>query len=552
MWSGWTTWVRRLALQRGFWLALLPAAALLMLLLAPVARLAWEGFFGGLGSAAGLAIWQPWQDDYLRWRLLWSLAQAAITCVLALSLGLPLAWVLARFEFAGRSLVLRLLMLPFVVPSLVAALGVLALWGPQGVISGALGINLQDTPWLLLYGNLFFNLCLVVRAGVDALGQVNARQVAAARSLGATPWRAFWRVEWPAIAPWLVSSLCLVFLYCFAGFGLALILGGQRYATVEVEIYTLVAYELQLGQASVLALWMLLLTGGVALAYAVLEKRLAAPLRAAPISRQRPHGVAQWLALGLALVVLFGVCALPIVAIFIKAAGALWMGATGLFDAEILAALWNTLRFSVLALGVATVLGVLHALAAQASVAWRAAAFLPFVVSPVTVAFGLLLLYPTWTASLPLLLAAYAVLAYPFVAKALSAGLDSLPVHLGQAARTLGASPWRCFWRVTLPLLLPALRRGMAFAAATALGEFAVTLFLSRPEWATLTTLIYQRLGRPGQANLDAAMVLACVLMALALLAFLLIEWPVQERSEARDHRRVSGLPNHQPVSQHA
>ena len=552
MWSGLANLVRRLPLQRGLWLALLPAAALLLLLLAPLARLVLEGVTGELGSATRLSLWQPWQDDYLRWRLLWSLAQAAITCVLALSLGLPLAWVLARFEFAGRSLVLRLLMLPFVVPSLVAALGVLALWGPQGVISGALGINLQDTPWLLLYGNLFFNLCLVVRAGVDALGQVNARQVAAARSLGATPWRAFWRVEWPAIAPWLVSSLCLVFLYCFAGFGLALILGGQRYATVEVEIYTLVAYELQLGQASVLALWMLLLTGGVALAYAVLEKRLAAPLRAAPISRQRPHGVAQWLALGLALVVLFWVCALPIVAIFIKAAGALWMGATGLFDAEILAALWNTLRFSVLALGVATVLGVLHALAAQASVAWRVAAFLPFVVSPVTVAFGLLLLYPTWTASLPLLLAAYAVLAYPFVAKALSAGLDSLPVHLGQAARTLGASPWRCFWRVTLPLLLPALRRGMAFAAATALGEFAVTLFLSRPEWATLTTLIYQRLGRPGQANLDAAMVLACVLMALALLAFLLIEWPVQERSEARDHRRVSGLPNHQPVSQHA
>ena len=44
----------------------------------------------------------------------------------------------------------------------------------------------------------------------------------------------------------------------------------------------------------------------------------------------------------------------------------------------------------------------------------------------------------------------------------------------------------------------------MAFAAATALGEFAVTLFLSRPEWATLTTLIYQRLGQPGAANLDA------------------------------------------------
>ncbi|MBK1685393.1 ABC transporter permease [Rhodoferax fermentans] len=546
------SWLVRLARPRGVWLALLPAAALLLLLLAPVARLAWEGFAGPLSSTDGLSLWQPWQDDYLRWRVIWSLAQAVITCVLALGLGLPLAWVLARFEFAGRALVLRLLMLPFVVPSLVAALGVLALWGPRGVLSGALGIHLQDGPWLLLYGNLFFNLCLVVRAGVDALAKVNARQVAAARSLGATPWRAFWRVEWPAIAPWLLSSLCLVFLYCFAGFGLALVLGGQRYATVEVEIYTLVAYELQLGQASVLALWTLGLTGGVALAYAALEKRLAAPLRLLPIPRVRPQGAPQWLALVLALALLFGICALPILAIFIKAISALWTGATGLFDAETLAALWNTLRFSALALLMATLLGVLHALAAQASVAWRAAAFLPFVVSPVTVAFGLLLLYPSWTASLPLLLAAYAVLAYPFVAKSLSAGLDSLPVHLGQAARTLGASPWRCFWRVTLPLLRPSLRRGMAFAAATALGEFAVTLFLSRPEWATLTTLIYQRLGRPGQANLDAAMVQACVLMTLALLVFLLIEWPVSERGAPRLPRRVSGQTSHPSITQHA
>lgn len=84
---------------------------------------------------------------------------------------------------------------------------------------------------------------------------------------------------------------------------------------------------------------------------------------------------------------------------------------------------------------------------------------------------------------------------------------------------------------MTLPLLRPALRRGMAFAAATALGEFAVTLFLSRPEWSTLTTLIYQRLGHPGAASLDQAFVLACLLMLLALLAFLLIEWPVAERA---------------------
>jgi thiamine transport system permease protein len=205
-----------------------------------------------------------------------------------------------------------------------------------------------------------------------------------------------------------------------------------------------------------------------------------------------------------------------------------------LLEEDTLLALWNTLRFSVSAVLLATVLGLAHAFAARRSLLLRTLVFLPFVVSPVMVAFGLLLLYPAWTDSAGLLVAAYALLAYPFVAKSLASALDSMPTHYLEAARTLGARPWRAFWRVTLPLLRPALRRGMAFATATAVGEFAVTLFLSRPEWATLTTLIYQRLGRPGAANLDAAMLLACVLMLMALAAFALIEQrEPQEESHA-------------------
>ncbi len=502
--------------------ALLPAAFLCVMVVAPVTRLLFEG--GGVAMQSTLVA--LWQDDYLRWRMVWSFLQATVTCFAALVLGLPVAWVLARLEFPGRALTLRLLMLPFVVPTLVAALGVLALWGPRGVFSGWLGFHLQDTPWLLLYGNLFFNLCVVVRAGVDALEQVSASRVAAARSLGATPWRAFWRVEWPAIAPWLASASCLVFLYCFAGFGLALILGGQQYATVEVEIYTLVAHELKLAEAGALALCVLVLTGGVALSYAMIEKGLSAPSRDGPIARLRPKHAVHWALLAVALVVLLVFCAAPLVALVLRVALAGADAWAVVLEPETLSALWNTLRFSAGALTLATALGLTHAMAAHHSVWWRASAFMPFVVSPVTIAFGLLLLYPAWTASITVLIAAYALLAYPFVAKSLASALDSLPANLDQAARTLGATPMRAFWRVTLPLVKPALRRGMAFAAATALGEFAVSLFLSRPEWTTLTTLIYQRLGRPGSTNLDAALVLACLLMLLALLTFLVIESP--------------------------
>jgi ABC-type sulfate transport system permease component len=264
-------------------------------------------------------------DSYLQWRIVWSLLQAAASCVAALLVGLPLAWCLARYRFPGRSLTLRLLMLPFVMPTLVAGMGVLALFGPQGL----LGINLQDTPWLLLYGNLFFNLPLVIRAACEGLSQIPASRIAAARTLGATPWRVFWRVEWPAVRPWLWSALCLVFLYCFSGFGLALLLGGQRYATVEVEIYQLVAYELNLADAGALAMLMLLVTGAMATLYAWLERRLAAPLKVDPLPPRPPQG-AQWLQLLAALAVLLLFGGLPLLAVLWKAAQALWLLGPGL------------------------------------------------------------------------------------------------------------------------------------------------------------------------------------------------------------------------------
>lgn len=518
----------------------LPLLFLVLMVVAPVCRLAWEAgvlpvggtaSLAGAGVEPGLTVWGVWQDPHLRFRLLWSLAQAGISTALTLVLGLPVAWVLARYQFAGRSWALRLLMLPFVVPTLVAALGVLALWGPQGHWSVPLGLALEESPGLLIIGNLFFNLCLVVRAGVDALGHVSASRLAAARTLGATPWRAFWRVEWPAIRLPVASALCLVFLYCFAGMGLALVLGGQRWATAEVEIYTLVAHELRLADASALALWTLAIGALLTAVYAALAGSLAQPRRADGVPLRRLTQRHQHVAVALALGVLIMVSVAPLVATVAWALAdvpALWQV---WLAPDTLDALWNTVRFSAMALLAATLLGLCQGLAvwhwrtsAAAGVLVRASTLVPFVVSPVAVAFGLLLLYPAFTASLGLLVAAYALLAYPFVGQHVANALDALPPHWHQAARTLGASPWRVFVRITLPLVAPALRRGMAFAAATALGEFAVSLFLSRPEWTTLTTLIYQHLGRPGASNLHAAHALSLLLMLLALGVFVLLD----------------------------
>jgi thiamine transport system permease protein len=465
-----------------------------------------------------------WQDDYLRWRVLWTLMQAFVTSVLSLLLGLPLAWLLARLVWPGRALLLKWVMLPFVVPSTVAALGILALWGHHGWLNWTEpGPVRSSGPWLLLYGNLFFNLSVVIKAAVEGLQAVSASQVAAARSLGANEWRAFWRVEWSALLPRLSGALCMVFIYSFGGFGLALILGGQRYATLEVEIYTLVAHELDLARASRLAtVSFALLSLGVCL-QSWLAFHVRAPGRQDAIAPRPLKGSLEMGAVITGVMVLLLVSMAPMLAVIAKAWAAWPAAAALLYNTDTWLALGNTLGFSGIALAVATLLGVSFAFAAFHFKWLRPLLLLPLVVSPITIGFGYLVAYPSLTANRLLLVAAYSLMAMPMVSQSVLTGLDALPRPLAQAARSLGASRWRTFTRVTLPLLTPSLRRGMAFAMATCLGEFAVTLFLSRPEWATLGTLIYQYLGRPGQTNLDAAMLLSTLLLTITLALFGLI-----------------------------
>lgn len=515
------TWAVRRRVLLGLW----PLLFILAWAVWPLARLVAQGA-QALHDGGWALWWSPLSDDYWRARLLWSLAQAAITTLLALGIGVALAWVLSRWDFAARRFVLRALMLPFVVPTLVAALGVLALWGPQGLWP----LPWPQSPLLLLVGNLFFNLCLVVRGAIGGFAQVSATRLAAARSLGATPWRAFWRLEWPCARAEAAAAAALVFLYCWSSLGLALLLGGTRWATLEVEVYTLLMNDLDIAQASVLALWMLLVAAVVVGLYAVVALRRGEVWRGDPVAlRHWRQGSGVW-AVALALTVLLVLNFAPLLALLWRALGAsaaAWAHAWG--DKAWLA-LGNSLRFTALGLGVALLVGVLHGVAAPQRPWWRAVGMLPMLISPVMIGFGLLLLWPQQLDALWLLVCAYALLAMPLVSAPVAQAMHSLPLNWTHAARSLGASPWRAWWRVSLPLLRGALRRGLAFAAATMLGEFAVSLLLSRPEWLTLSTYTYQLLGRPGQLNAEAAWIMAATLMALALLVFVGVDEAIEAR----------------------
>ncbi|GGI90799.1 ABC transporter permease [Deinococcus wulumuqiensis] len=500
------------------WLLALPALLFTALLLAlPLGRTLLEG-------GVNLSVWQ---DPYFLGRLGWTLAQAAGTAGLALLVGAPLAYLLSRHEVPGKRLFLRLLLLPFVTPTLVAVLGLTALAGPQGWLTRWTGLDLSDTPALLIWGNLFFNLPVMVRLAYGGFSRVSPGLLGAARSLGASGLRAAWDIALPLALPGLAAGAVLVFLYSALSFGLPLALGGEKYATLEVEIYALTALQLRLSEASALIVGQLVLTLAATWLYTRLT-RGGAGVAVGGLPRARGGALAGVLVLGgLTLLVCFG----PLLAVVVRGlvgtagpTGLYWRGVLG--DEQTPLLLGNTLRFGALALLGATLLGGLYALGA-----WLArsrvldlVSLLPLMVSPVSLAVGYLLAYPVLAATLPMLIAAYTLLALPLLVRSLLPALRAIPPRLLEAARTLGASPLAAHRTVTLPLTLPALRGGAALALATVLGEFGATLVLTRPEWATLSTGLYERLGRPGERNLGEACALATMLLLLSATAFTVLD----------------------------
>ncbi|GAB5603183.1 ABC transporter permease subunit [Thermus sp. FJN-A] len=461
-----------------------------------------------LGVGEGLA--RALTNPYYWGRYLWSLEYGLLSALLTLLLALPLAFLFRR-RFPMREALLALSLLPFVLPTPVVALGFLALLGPRG----ALGVDLYGTKTLLLLAAVFYNLGLALRILLPVAVRLEG-PVRAARVLGATPWRALLRVGLPLLLPALASAGLLVFLYAFSAFGVPLLLGGPRYATLEVEVYTLLAYRLAFPEASAL---MLLQMATLGLAVLLYLRFRPYPL---PPGELLPAPSWAWSA-GLA--AFFLLLFAPLWALFLRADPSALASAWATEDFTPLSlALWNSLRFTALALLLALPLGVAYATAARGSRLLDLLGLFPLMVSPVAVGLGYLLAYPAWRGSLPLLLTAYALLAYPLLARALLPALKSLSPSLIQAARVLGATPLRAFFRVELPLVWPALRSGLALALAAILGEFGASLVLWRPEWTTLTLGIYERLGRPGEVPFREALAMAASLALLSGLLFYLLD----------------------------
>lgn len=153
---------------------------------------------------------------------------------------------------------------------------------------------------------------------------------------------------------------------------------------------------------------------------------------------------------------------------------------------------------------------------------------LPLGVSAVTVGFGFLIsldeppldLRQSWIL-VPL---AQALVGVPFVVRTMLPVLRAVDHRLREAAAVLGASPWRVWREVDLPMVRRALLIAAGFAFAVSLGEFGATVFIARPDNPTLPVAVARLLGRAGDLNYGQAMALSTILMVVCAVALLVLE----------------------------
>ncbi|MEA3511386.1 MAG: iron ABC transporter permease [Actinomycetota bacterium] len=520
-------------------LAVIPALFLAYFFVYPLVTILYTGLVPD-GRFATSAFVDVITDPTMRsvaWFTLW---QAFLSTVFTVALGLPAAYVFARYRFPGRSLFRSLTLIPFVLPTLVVGVAFLAVLGP----GSPLGIDLRGTIWAILIAHVFYNLAIVIR-GVGVLWeQIDPHIEDAARSLGAGRWRVFREVTLPLLRPAIFSSAALVFLFSFTSFGVILVLGDLNHSTLEVEIWRQATAFLRLDLASALAVLQLTGVTVILLIYGRANRRIAEelPLRPSAEVARRPRTVGERTFIAATLGMLGLIVVTPVVVLIARSfstpTGPSLAHYVNLFDpprgsaifVSPIDAIGNSLRFAIPAVMIAAGIGLMAAVVIVSTRGRSGRIFdtmlmLPLGTSAVTIGFGFLVALDQpvdLRASAMLIPIAHALVAIPFVIRSTVPVMESVQRRLREAAAVLGASPRQVWREVDFPLVSRALAVGALFAFAISIGEFGATSFIARPATSTIPVAIFRLLGRPG--TFGEAMAMAVVLMAITAIAAMGIE----------------------------
>ena len=445
----------------------------------------------------------------IRFTVMQAIGSAFVSVVLAI----PVARALARRRFRGRGLLVMLLGAPFLLPVIVAVLGLLAVFGRGGIINA--GLDLAGIAPVSIYGaggvilaHVFFNLPLAVRLLLQGWLAIPAERFRLAAQLNAPLFRL---LELPMLARVVPGTALVIFLICLTSFAVALTLGGgPRATTVELAIYQAVRFDFDLGRAALLAC----VQFGLCAVAAIIAWRFT-PLDGFGSGLDRTvarwdQGPGDWV--WLTAVTLFLLTPLAMI---------VWRGIPGVVALP--PSVWAAAGRSLCVASGATILSIAMALtlALRGGAIVAVVGVMPLAASALVMGTGMFLMLlplinPT-TAALPVTLLVNAVMALPFGLRIIAPAVAEVRRSYGPLAETLGLRGWP----LVRIVILPRLRRPLGFAAgltaALAMGDLGVIALFATDGQETLPLAMYRLMGA---YRMDAAAGASLLLLTLSLGAF--------------------------------
>jgi thiamine transport system permease protein len=559
--------IRSASRSWGFLLWLAPLGFLILFYFNPLFRVLQLSFARGESGALG-SIADVFRSSSQLRILGFTIWQAALSTLLTLLIGIPGAYLLARYDFRGKSLLRALTGIPFVLPTLVVATAFSSLLGPTGWINSALmtvfnldapPIDFSHTLMAILVAHVFFNTTIVLRMVGDFWARIDPRLMSAARTLGANRWQTALRVTLPMLMPAIAAASLLVFIFDFTSFGVILILGGPQFATIEVEIYYQTVSLFNLPLAAALSIVQLGFTLAMTVLYTRLSSRISRPLtlRSRRITQRRFSSWRERIMAAAILLVLVSLLIMPLASLASRSVYRLDPDrrqqelANPGFTLDFYRELGSNRRQSYFFVPPVTSIAVslgyaaatsLIALALGMPAAWALSRnrdsfmgrivdpliMLPLGTSAVTLGLGFIVALaqpPLDLRTSPILIPiAHTLVAFPFVVRSLVPALQSIQPQLRMAAQTLGASPAEVLRRIDLPLIGRAAMVAAVFAFTISMGEFGATALIARPDLPTIPIMIFRFLGQPGGLPYGQAMALSTILMLVTGIGMLAIE----------------------------
>ena len=464
--------------------------------------------------------------------------QASLSTMLALALALPVAracWRRAATWRAGW--LLPFSFLPVVMPTTVAATGLIGVWGQRGFVSDYLALlGLDRLPPIyglgaVLLAHVFFNAPLMLRVLNGALTSVPASQWRLSAQWGLSEWERFRQIEWPALRPVIPGLLALVFLLCFTSFSLILMLGGgPAVTTLEVNIYTALRFDFDLALAGKLALLQLVICGAVVVLLTRLTGRSWAatprPTHGVPHQKGDTSTLCRSVdALALALFII--ITMLPVIAILVRGLGPYLIVVSewpALYRATV-TSLVIALSSGSLATMIALVLASARTRRSDAGLAvWPLdlSISLYLAVSAIVLGTGLFILLrqvaDVFLLAPLLVTVGNMLIALPFAYRVLEGRLAALATAHDRLCAGLGLRGWRRLRRVTLPAIAPELGFAAGLSSALSLGDMTIVALFGSQQFQTLPWLLYQTMAR---YRAGEAAALSLWLLTLTFLLFM-------------------------------